>query len=420
MTTEKIRFKHYTPKPGHPDIDECLAEAKALAAKIAPVITKDADLTVTDRLADKKRRAKALLKVGENFIVNRKRLKEGNNNLRPLYAIWTMLNACNFGCTYCDNHQGRHYFDIKDPDRLDTEQGKKLLDVIATGTSAIYWCGGEPTLRNDLPELLNHGWDLGFFPNLINTNGSMIAKRLVDPAWKDFLRQMDIIIVSLDALDLAKLKKLWAVDSGRQVIVNLLLLRELQKVVSFKLAVNAVITPDTLEEARSVFDLACDLGIWFAPVPVNFKDRPDASMLSDPRYKELADLIIERKKKGVKIIGSQHILENLLWAKDYKCQTTLKPHIWSNGSICYPCRASHNVKPVDINLLDYHSFDEAYDAGRKLINPDNFHGMAVNQCGGDCAWMQNYTTARYVEGVTDPLGSGFFDEIREFAFNKNL
>ena len=411
-----MNFDLYRPLDGHPDFDNCLAEATDLAAELRPLIRQDHELGAADRIGDVLRKAKSMKKLAENYIINSRRFRKGDHALRPTYAIWTMLNACNFRCTYCDNHQGEHYFDIDDPGRLDTDQGKRLLEVIATGTLAIYWCGGEPTMRDDLPALLGYAWELGFFPNMINTNGSLLHKRLKQPAWKNFLRQMDTIIVSLDGLHLDRLNGLWGVKKARQVMVNLLMLRELAKTTDFKLVVNTVITPDSIEEAGSVLDLACDLGIWFVPVPVNFKHAPNRELLENPGYVELAGRILERKRRGMRIIGSTRLLKGLLFAEPYTCFTALKPHVWSNGHICWPCRASANVEPVDIDLLDYDTFDAAYAAGRELVNPDFFHGPAKNRCGGECVWMQNYTTARYMDGIRHPLTSGLPGEIFEFAW----
>ncbi len=408
----------YTPQPGHPDLDTCLQRARDLSEQILPQIRKDADLTRQDRWRDRIRKARALKKTAENYAANRARYRRGDHALRPLYVIWTLLNTCNFRCTYCDNHQGRHYFDIPDPDRLDTEQGKQLLEVMVTGTPAIYWCGGEPTMRDDLPVLLDHAWDLGYFPNMINTNGSLLHRRLQDPAWSRFLWQMDMVIVSLDGLHMGRLNKLWGVKKAEQVFVNLLLLKELRKHVKFKLVVNTVITRETVDEASAVLDLACDLDVWFVPVPVNHMHEPDRALLEDPGYRALVERILRRKKEGRRIIGSSRLLERLLTCEPYECLTALKPHVWSNGEICWPCRASSNVEPVPVRLLDHTTFDQAYEAGRRRINPNFFHGQAKNQCGGNCAWMQNYTTARYMDGITNPLNSGFLTELHEFALNR--
>jgi MoaA/NifB/PqqE/SkfB family radical SAM enzyme len=412
-----LDFRLYRPQPGHPDFKDCQEQALELVDKITPVIRKDSDLTARDKIRDARRKTKALFKTASNLAVNWTRYRRGNHSLRPLYVIWTMLNACNFRCSYCDNHQGEHYFDLPDPDRLDTAGGKRLLEVMITGTPAIYWCGGEPTMRKDLPGLLDHAWGLGYFPNMINTNGSILHRRLQDPAWRDFLFKMDIIIMSLDGLDIKRLDSLWGVKAAEQVMVNLLMMRELKKLSKFKLVVNTVITEQTIDEARAVLDLAADLDVWFVPVPENIKHEPNRKLLGNPEYRRLCELILKRKRQGHKIIGSASLLKQLLFAEPYTCLTTLKPHVWSNGHMCWPCRASQNVEPVDINLLDYPSFDAAYRAAREKIDPDNFHGRGERQCGGQCAWMQNYTTARYMQGLSDPVGSGIFSEMFEFAIN---
>ncbi len=412
---EKLQFRRYRPIEGHTDVQRLHADALELAERIAPLITKDSDLSAADKIRDAARKAKSLKLTVQNYRINRRRYKSGNHALRPLYIIWTMLNSCNFRCSYCDNHQGEHYFDMPDDNRLNTGGGKKLLDLMITGSPALYWCGGEPTMRDDLPELLDYAWNLGFFPNMINTNAALLHAKLAKPNWRNFLRQMDMVIVSLDGLHKRRLNKLWGVKQADRVLTNLLMLRSLQEKVRFKLAVNTVITPDSIDEARSVLDLADDLGVWFVPVPVNYHHAPDRGMLKDPAYVELSNLILKRKKAGAKIIGSPTLLKRLLKAEPYRCITALKPHVWPNGEICWPCRASRNVEPVNINLLDYESFDDAYEAGRKLVNPDFFHGHAKNQCGGECAWMQNYTTARYMDGVVAPMKSGLAGEVFEFA-----
>jgi len=78
----------------------------------------------------------------------------------------------------------------------------------------------------------------------------------------------DIVIVSLDALNLDRLSTVWGVKKNtcEQVMVNILALRRLQSKVRFKLMVNTVITPETVAEADSILDWANDLGIWYSPV----------------------------------------------------------------------------------------------------------------------------------------------------------
>jgi len=310
---------------------------------------------------------------------------------------------------------GRSYFRLSDKGRLNTEQGKQLLKIMRTGTSAIYFCGGEPTMRADLPELVDEAYRLRYFPMMINTNGSLFHLSLLKPNWKNFLKQIDIIIVSVDGLNLSLMDKIYDVSGCKQVLTNLILLWNLQKLVRFKLVVNTVIMPETISEARSVLDFANDLGIWFVPVPVNIGHHAEQSLFQNSEYLSLVNLILERKKQGYKIVGSTRLLEMLLLGKPYQCFTTLKPHIDFDGHILWPCKATFNIKPVRVNVLDYKTVDDLYEASKKLINPNDYHGIGPNQCGGSCNWMQNYTTQIYMDGLRHPIKYGFFNEIKEFT-----
>jgi len=418
-----LRFKHYTPSSDHPDWDEIHERAVEEARKIAPLIHTDHDDTVVERTADKLRQARSLATAAGNYRINRRRWKEGNHALRPLYFIWTMLYKCNFRCTYCDDHRGNHYYDLPD-ESLPFEDKAKILRTMRTGTSAVYFCGGEPTLDKGLPQYTDMAFHLGYKPLMINTNAFILHQALQRPEWWKWLRQMDIIIVSLDGLSVPRLRKLWGIKDVERVFVNLLMLRELRQVVDFKLSVNTVIAEDSVQEASDVLDFINDLGdVWYVPVPVNYHGAKEEGgfaferdMIDRQDYRELASRMLERKKQGHLLIGSGRILEMLLYVKPYHCLPTLRPHVDPDGQIAWPCRAPKNTDPVYVNLLDHRTVDDCWKEAQSKMSANNFHGPGPEQCGDNCAWMQNYTTARYHDFLTDPLGSGIISEIKEFAF----
>ncbi len=417
-----IKFRHYKPGKGHPDWKKLHAQAVELAREIAPLIHTDADDTAVDKAADRLRKAKSLVTTVNSYKINRKRFKEGNHALRPMYFIWSMLYSCNFRCTYCDDHRGNHYYMLED-NPLGFEDRVRVLKKMRTGTSAIYYCGGEPTLVQDLPVFTDITFSLGYHPLMINSNGFVFDQVLKKPEWRKWLRQMDIIIISLDGLSIPRLRKLWGVKKVEKVLINLLMLRELRQLVDFKLVVNTVIGEDSVEMASDVLDFINDLGdVWFVPVPANDHAHEEGTfsferdMINREDYRALAKRIIERKKQGHLLIGSRRILDMLLQVKPYVCLPTLRPHVDPDGRIAWPCRAPKNVEPVYLNLLDYENVDDCWDVAQKLMSATNFHGPGPKQCGDNCAWMQNYTTARYHEFLTKPLRSGIVSEIREFAF----
>jgi MoaA/NifB/PqqE/SkfB family radical SAM enzyme len=348
----------------------------------------------------------------ENYATNRTLHHARREDFLPLYFIWTLLRTCNFACTYCDDHRGRKYPDLPNDHVLSFGQAVQLLRIMRTRTPSVYFAGGEPTLRKDLPEITRAARDLDYYPIILNTNGSVIHRLLAKERWRTWLADTDIIVVSLDSLDLRLLESMWVWKRPQDVLRNLLLLRELASKMRIKLMVNTVIQPGHIQEARDVLDLANDLGIWFCPVPMNVGPVVDHGLLDDPEYYALASLILRRKRDGYRISGSMRMNRRHLLAKPMDCRNTLKPHIDYDGRLLWPCKASVNVEPERINVLDFGDVDALYAHASRLVNPTGFHGHGEKQCGADCGWAQNYSTDAYVHGLEHPLA--MLGELREF------
>lgn len=367
-------------------------------------------------LPDLRRRWHSYATTGRNFLINRRLIRAGREDLRPLYFIWTLLRTCNFRCEYCDDHRGQRYPDLPNDDVLSTDDGLQLLRVMRTGAPSVYFSGGEPTLRKDLPTLTRAARDLDYFPIIINTNGSIIDSLLERDAWRTWLADTDIVIVSLDALDLPTLQRMWVHPHPERVLRNLLLLRELSGPLRFKLMVNTVIQPDAAAHARDVLNFANDLGIWFCPVPVNTGATIDLGLRGEPDYLAVARLILHRKDEGYLISGSSRMLQRLLWSEPLTCRNTLKPHIDYDGHLFWPCKSSLNVEPQRLRVLDFTDVESLYQHATNRLDPTRFHGPGPRQCGTNCNWAQNYSTDTYAYGVQHPLS--LLHDIAEFLTGK--
>jgi hypothetical protein len=124
--------------------------------------------------------------------------------------------------------------------------------------------------------------------------------------------------------------------------------------------------------------------------------------LASPEYRELAELICERKKGGHLITGSLRMNQRLLSAAPHDCRNTLKPHIDFDGKLVWPCKASVNVDPEYVDVLDFDDVDALYAAAAARVDPTGFHGDGPEQCGANCNWAQNYSTDAYVHGLSRP------------------
>ena len=391
-------FRLYRPRAGHPDWPRLRAEADEIARRVQPLLEPP-----RRGWREWRRRMHSYAATAHHFVVNRRLLRGGREDLRPLYFIWTVLRTCNFRCGYCDDHRGQRYPELPKEGVLSTEDGIRLLRIMRNGTPSVYFSGGEPTLRKDLPRLTRAARDLDYFPIIVNTNASLIDRLLERSDWSAWLADTDVVIVSLDALHLPTLQRMWVYPHPERVVRNLLLLRRLAGPMRFKLMVNTVIQPGAVEHARDILDLANDLGIWFCPVPVNTGPVVHPAVAGDRAYFALAKLIMQRKAEGYPISGSARMLRRLLWSEPLLCRNTLKPHVDHDGRLFWPCKASVNVEPERLNVLQFHDVESLYRYAVGRIDPTRFHGPGPRQCGANCNWAQNYSTDAYVYGLEHPL-----------------
>ncbi len=396
-TTKKLPFSHYKQSPDHPNIEDLQYQADALSKdfekvqqlpdKLLPRITKQVHSYIT---------------FIKNWFANKRLDRKGRHDLYPLYLLWTVTRTCNFRCDYCCDHKGNKYPDLPNKGVLDTNQGKKLLDIMRTNTPAIYYAGGEPTIRRDLPQLIRHAKNLNYYPQIINTNGSILQNLLKKESWSNFLADMDIVIVSLDSLNVDKLDKMYVYNNSTNIIRNILALRNLRKKYKFKLFINCVVQPGNIQDAIDVLNWTNDLGITFVGVPVNDGPKARKGIMDDHEYLKFVNTLLQRHKQGHKFGGSFSMDKKLYNGLPLDCRNTLKPHVDFDGRLSWPCKACVNVKPAMVNVLEHKNVDGVWAAGRKLVNPDNFQGGAANQCGANCNWAQNYSTDAYYQGIKNP------------------
>lgn len=90
-------------------------------------------------------------------------------------VLLEITQRCNLGCSYCFANAGTS--PAADPD-LATIKGWFEHILLAGGPFNIQLSGGEPTLRDDLPEIISLGKSLGFNFMQLNTNGLRLAEDL--------------------------------------------------------------------------------------------------------------------------------------------------------------------------------------------------------------------------------------------------
>ncbi len=87
-------------------------------------------------------------------------------------VVWNMTRKCNLKCVHCYAHAKNQDF----KNELSFEQGKSIIDDLAAFKSpVILFSGGEPLLREDLPQLAEYAVKKGMRA-VISTNGTLITE----------------------------------------------------------------------------------------------------------------------------------------------------------------------------------------------------------------------------------------------------
>jgi MoaA/NifB/PqqE/SkfB family radical SAM enzyme len=116
------------------------------------------------------------------------------NRSLPNMLSFAVNDGCNAFCQHCSFFQG---VEEKGRPVLTTQQAQKLVrDAQELGVSVINFVGGEPLLRQDLPQILQ-AVDKDLSATLLVTNGSLLAERARE------LRRagLDSVFVSIDSAD---------------------------------------------------------------------------------------------------------------------------------------------------------------------------------------------------------------------------
>ncbi|MBI4800724.1 MAG: radical SAM protein [Desulfarculus sp.] len=105
---------------------------------------------------------------------------------RPLNVSFFITNRCNLRCAYCDIPVNRHF------PEMSTRQIAGMLDEFSRLGMLKFSCsGGEPLLREDLGEVLDHAASLGVVTS-ITTNGKLLPRRAAG------LQRLNTMLLSLD------------------------------------------------------------------------------------------------------------------------------------------------------------------------------------------------------------------------------
>lgn len=150
----------------------------------------------------------------------------------------SVTDRCNFRCTYCMPKEifGDDYAFMPKDELLSFTEIERLARIFASlGVKKLRITGGEPLLRQHLPELISRLHDIPGIEDIGLTTNGLLLKRHGEALYEAGLRRLNI---SLDALD----PELFGEINGRGIKPDLILSNiDLVKDIGFTIKVNMVV-----------------------------------------------------------------------------------------------------------------------------------------------------------------------------------
>lgn len=282
----------------------------------------------------------------------RRRIRR-TNAIAPYAAVLYVTHKCNLACTYCTQKEPDVF-----SDELPTDRTIELLRIIRRETDSILFTGGEPLVRHDIEELARAARrDLRFRSVLLITNGTMLHRR------QRLFDHLTSLLVSLDALTVDIQMPMSKPAVLPKVLDNLMLAKS-KFPRPTDITISTVIEEWNLAEIERILDFCAEHGFVFATQTALKEKMPNLRLRANPRYQQLVDKIIERRRQSAQPInGTPKVLRTLLEFGDFQCFPTMFPRVYPNGDVFYPCEP---LKKIGGNLLREGSFAKVFARGKKL------------------------------------------------------
>jgi MoaA/NifB/PqqE/SkfB family radical SAM enzyme len=294
----------------------------------------------------------------------------------PYAVTFYVTHKCNLACSYCTQ---------KEPDvfseELTTAETMQLLRRIRKETDSIVLTGGEPTLRSDIEEIVEAARFASKFRSvLLITNGTLLDRK------PRILKAVTGLVVSLDALAADPTNPLSKPAALPKVLENLAFAKE-RIGNPRRITISTVIEEWNLGEVERLLDWCGEQGFVFAAQSAQMEKMPNLALLRNPRYQELVDKIIERRRSGGQAInGTPRTIETLLRFGNFQCYPTMFPRVYPNGDVFYPCEP---LRKIAGNLLRDGSLKKIFARGKKVYGE-------IPPCQGICYLFGNVLSHYYV------------------------
>ncbi|MGA3111395.1 MAG: radical SAM protein [Candidatus Bathyarchaeia archaeon] len=250
---------------------------------------------------------------------------------KPHHAQWLVTRKCNYRCAGCNVWKEQ---DERELPAKDITIGLDVLKKI--GIAELVISGGDPLLRDDIGEIIDHATKS--FITTVYDNGSMAAKKI------DLLRNVDFVAISIDSLDEAKNDSIKTVPGAWKRAMEAV---ETLHNEGINVAVTPTISQKNIYEITELTEYFTHKGIpvWYSLYsyessakenqlfPIG-KENDEFIVTDNQAIVKLWDSLLNMKKKNSKILITKKLLKTLR-------------NFYAKGERPWKCEALKNFFVVD-------------------------------------------------------------------------
>jgi radical SAM family uncharacterized protein len=239
----------------------------------------------------------------------------------PLFAGHKLTYNCNLKCKMCP-------FWKRSSQELSLNAERVILrQIYNSGVGAIAFEGGEPLLRNDLPEILAYSRSLPLHTSLI-TNGTLL-KSSID---KIAPHINGVIYVSIDGLERTHDRLRGVSGCFKKAVEGITVARK-----KVPVTLNTTITAENICEIDDIVKLARELGVRIALSIVHEYHNVEASAPGIKETIKISEKLIQMKKDGYPIVNSINYFKVIGKQKSWKCKPWALINVGADGRLVLPC-----------------------------------------------------------------------------------
>ena len=239
----------------------------------------------------------------------------------PLLCGHKLTYNCNLRCKMCP------FWKRPNRDSSTAREKEILRRIYDSGVFGIAFEGGEPLLRTDLAEILAFSRSLPLHTSLV-TNGTLLESRIEEIA--SYIN--GVVYVSLDGMEETHDAIRGVSGCFRKAVRGIMAYRE-----KVSVTINTTIMAENIHEIEDLVKLAKELDAKISVAVAHEYCNAKASAPASHEIKDVAEKLVEMKKKGYPLVNSISYFRVIAKEKNWTCKPWSLVNVGPEGKLVLPC-----------------------------------------------------------------------------------